>query len=186
MSHSQRAPRSALSESVEAFFSGIGVGAAGVGTASTSVLRFVAGNTVIASPYIDVDDDAAEGTLIHILTPGVYTATLALQQVASSDIVLGISIGFAATTPITGAPVIGSQGVIATLPVSTLAAATTMGHQLSRTFVVPDEDPGTPTAPGARALLRFRAGIGAGTTPIPAIVVASAWASVVRICDAAA
>lgn len=178
MSDSQRAPRSALTESVEAFFSALGAGAAGVGTASTSVFRFVNANTVVESPYITITDDAAEGTLIQLETAGVYVATMGVQQVASSDLVLGISIGFAATPPITGVPILGAQGVIATLPVSTLPAATTMGHQITRVFSVPDNE-----ANGQRAILRFRGAVAAGTTPIPAVVVGTAWASVVRICD---
>lgn len=180
MSSNQRAPRSALSESVSAFFQALGAGAAGVGTTSTSVLRFVAANTVVESPYLAVTDDAAEGTLVQIETAGMYAVSIGLGQIASTDLIIALSIGTAAVSPITGVPVLGQQGVIATMPVSTLPASTTMGHVLTRIIKVPDEEANT-----TRAILRFRAAVAAGTTPIPAVTVATAWASIERICDAA-
>jgi hypothetical protein len=186
MTTNQRSGRTALSGEVIATFFGLGAGAAGVGTASTSVLRWLTAGTAVVSPYLVITDSAAEGTLIQVMTPGSYRAELGLAQIASSDLIAGISIGFAAVTPLAVAPLMGVNGVIATLPVSTLAASTTMGHVIGVNFTVPDEEVGTVLAPGSRALLRFRAAVAAGTTPIPALTPATCWARVIRIADQAA
>lgn len=173
--------RSALSDEVIATFFGVGAAGAGVGSGSTSVLRFLVAGTAIVSPYITAPDSAVDGTLITIRTPGSYRAEFMLPQVASTSLLLGISIGFATTGNLTLNPAMGTNGVIATEGPHTLAAATASGRYLGVDFNVPDDESG-----GTRAILRFLATDNANATPIPSITAAGVWARVKRQCDLAA
>lgn len=173
--------RSAISDEVVATFNALTAGAAGVGSTSTAVLRWLASGIAIVSPYILAPDSATEGTLISIRTPGSYRAEFMLPQVAATSLLLGIAIGFAAVSPITANPAIGTGGVIATLGPNTQAAAVAQGQYLGIDFTVPDEEANT-----TRAILRFMATNNAGASPVAGFTAAGAWARVIRRCDIAA
>lgn len=173
--------RSAITEEIVATFTALGAAAAGVGSSSTAVLRWLAAGVAIVSPYILAPDSATLGTEIAILTPGAYRAEMMLPQVASTSLLMGISIGFAVVPPTTANPAMGTNGVIATLGVNTNPAATLDGRYLGCNFYVPDDEAGT-----TRAVLRFLATDNAGATPVATFTAAGAWARLLRVADAAA
>ncbi len=173
--------RSALSDEVIATFLGVGAAGAGVGTASTAVLRFLVAGTAIVSPYITATDSATDGTSITIRTPGSYRAEIMIPQVAATSLLMGISIGFAVVLPLTANPAMGVAGVIAVGGPNTLAAMTAAGRYLGVDFNVPDDESGS-----TRAVLRFLATDNAGATPVAAFTAAGIWARIKRQCDIAA
>lgn len=173
--------RSALSDEVIATFLGVGAAGAGVGSSSTSVLRFLTAGVAIVSPYITAPDSATAGTEITIRTPGSYRAEFMIPQVASTSLLMGISIGFATVGALTANPAMGTNGVIAVAGPHTLAAMTAAGRYLGIDFNVPDDESGS-----TRAILRFLATDNANATPVSTWTAASVWARVKRQCDIAA
>jgi len=168
--------RTALHEPASVTFVGLVAGTA-VGSTDTAILRWITAAQTVVGAYFTVTDSATLGTTILIATPGHYVATVMLPQVASTSLLMGMSLG-GTTTPRTANPALGTNGVFATSGPHTLAAATAMGQVLCVPFDLLDSQ-----IDGTNNLFRFWATNNAAGSPEPSITEAGAWARIVRCGD---
>lgn len=155
-----------------------GVTTNGVGTGNDACWRWTTVTPTGPTNFYTVVDSVANGGSFALNVPGAYTATFGLAQVASSSLLMGIALG--GTAAFDANPVVGTNGVIATRPITTLPAATLVGAELTVSFTLGDSQ-----MDGVANLVRFLSTDGSNATPVASTTQASAWFRIVQFCDKA-
>lgn len=155
------------------------------GSVNTAVLLFAAAATptgpqgAVAIPsWATSDNSATLGTSITLLKPGMYFVQLYVQQVASVDVVYGISQDVAAAGLLaTAIPAFATAGMLAVQRRVTIAGQTQTATPLWAIVPV------SPEQSQLGSVIRFHATLGATGAPAVTQTAAAAWYRVRKLND---
>ncbi len=155
------------------------------GSGNTAVLLFTAAATptgpqgAVAIPsWATSANDAVAGTSVTILKPGMYFVQLYAQQVASVDVVYGISQDVAAAGLLaTAIPAFATAGFVSVQRRVTIAGQSQTSTLLSAVIPV------SPEQSQLGSVIRFHATLGATGAPAATQTAAAAWYRVRKIND---
>jgi hypothetical protein len=153
------------------------------GVTSTAVLLWTgaAGFTgpqgaVQVPTWLTATNDANLGTVVTIFKPGVYSAFLYCQQVASVDITYGISADVV-VGGLTAVPAFATAGMLAVARRVTIAGQTQVGITLAAEIMV------SPEQSIAGSVVRFHATLSAGGAPAASQTAAAVWFRIRKVND---
>lgn len=166
-----------LAQRVEALNTGGLVASPFTGAVSVAVLLFTAATAITpagSTAFISAVNDANLGTVVTINEPGVYEAELFVAQVASVDVVLGISQDVV-VGGLTAVPAFATVGMLDVQRLVTIAGQTSTARGITSRIIV------SPEQADAGSLVRFHATLQAGGAPAVALVAASAYFRITRL-----